>query len=1090
MDLMPARVREAVALDKSRPEANRANIALDGRSGRLTVEVPDLQAKSVKAGGVSTGPVQAKGVVLTVDNAAATAKDAVRGLVGGAGSKDAGGAARPSGARLSVGSATAQNVRVAGKGGRPSTQAGAVKVDGVEVAMEEVQAKPGATPGVRAQASVAGVRATDVRTGTGTAERVDARGLSGAIEAGGERGHVAATHVGVEGLKRTSAPGALEEASLQNLRADFTNKGGGLPGADATPDRDLTARATASSVHARGAVSPSARVGRLDASAIGVDFAAGRTGVRVGSLDVDEADVQGARVGHVDASGVAVDSGDDGLALRADAARLHRVDTDDVDVAAASARDLAVRRTAAGAQLRAGTASVEGVDTRKVDLARGSAEGLSLSVGSGGVALDARRAAVAGLDTEALDARSVNATGLSLASQGKAARVSADALDAHGVTAPDVRVADVAVGGLEVARGAQGDLEGSARRVVARGVDTQRTDAASLEASGVRVRSDRQGAALDAASVQATQFATGDTRARAVSASGLAVRQSDASRSTRLEDVSVRGLDTPGLDAETMAASALHYRTDADGVRLDAARIAGAGVETGTVRAGALDARGVALATSADRTSGSARLDALRADDVRAPDASARAVDVQGLDVSGRKAATGLETRGTLAGASVEGVRSKAAEIGSARVSDAAWNLAGERGEASIARAGASSVRLADGTRAETAHVAGLAASRGDGVDALRVQGASATGIRSQRADADVVDVHRLEATSRSGDQAVRAEQARASGVTVREGGTTLRVAGAEVQGGHARLRDGLDAGAEAVRARGLVFDSTLSSGRASEDDGGALPSRAVSGQDDRLDLLGLARQVETADVRASVPLHPGKVGPLDIERDTRANARVVVQDGTVDTDATNLRLSKPLDGPLWTDVKGVYLQDGKEPGTMKAKADVGGFVDLDVGKRLPGEGPLPTDVGALVDRFRSAPGTPGNADRGPASPRGPDDAAKPGVDLAGLSVKGSAQLASGQADLGGARVDFQRQAPTDNAVSFDVTRDRAALQIDRVLTGGVDVKAGQQETHIGATRASGLSLDVKRTADGQEVHGALPEVELKDVRTRPKARR
>lgn len=87
------------------------------------------------------------------------------------------------------------------------------------------------------------------------------------------------------------------------------------------------------------------------------------------------------------------------------------------------------------------------------------------------------------------------------------------------------------------------------------------------------------------------------------------------------------------------------------------------------------------------------------------------------------------------------------------------------------------------------------------------------------------------------------------------------------------------------------------------------------------------AAVVREADVHASARLAAGEVaaGPIriGIAEGTRAEADVAVAGGRLVPERTGVRFEEPLDGPLWTTVRGARVTDGG-----RIRAEIGGFPD------------------------------------------------------------------------------------------------------------------------------------------------------------------
>lgn len=1047
LDLMPERVRKAIQLDKSHPSANRANLALDTKSGSLRVDVPDLQVKGVKAGGVSTGRVEAKGVSLTIDNAGQKAKEIVQGMAGGQvsewvfGGSDKEGKAGSGVSRtqLKVASASAQDVKVAGPKGKPSS-ATSVKVEGVDITLEEVKGLPGGKSGVNTTASVARAQARGVQAGGARADVVRAQRLHGALSASGERGNLGVEVLGAQGLETDGKKIATAEA--RNLSTSFTNKGGGTPLADATPDTDLRTEGSAASLAVTGAAAGTDRVGSTRADGVAWTSAKGGTRAQAAAVDVDAIDTDAVDLASGKGTGVTVDVGADGLEVHARDASLTKLDTVNTDVAAASARNFALRRTA--------------TDMR----------------------LSADRAAVSGLDTTSVDATSANATHLALTTDAKGTRATADALNANGVVSGTNKVASMDLAGVSAARTNSG-LQAN----VARG--------------------------------------------------------------------SVAGVDTAALDATTANATNLALTTDAKGMRATADALNASGVVSGANKVGSADLAGVSAAVDADRKGGKLELARGSVTDVQAAGGRLARADLAGVEVAGSQRDGGLRTDGKIATANVAGVDTATTDLKAGSLEGARWSVTPDAVNAEVARARVEGFSGPAGVGAEKGSLdnlrvqASAAKERGSvAVDQLHVEGGQGAGTRvgsldanqlrgdfenkggglpgldakkdaltggaristvqardidGRQVDAQAFDAANFRAEFREGRKAASVDEGSATNVHVQHDGVDLRAAKGAITNGSTAFGDSLDARADSLRASGVVFDAHLGEKAPqgpSTSKAAAATSDAALSSAPKLDLLPLVRQVDNARVDAQLPLNAGKIGSVTAQEGTSAHVQARVNDGVVDTQGTRVTVDKPLDGPLWTTVNGAYLEEGKSPGTMKARADVGGFFDRDIGKDLPGEGPLPTRVDALVDRLTS--GKPGSQTQAPTSvipgrvEAGQATTGTSPVDVARIQAEGSAQLKAGKVDLGAASGQLVRQEADDNAVQFKADGKGAlAMHFSRLLVGDMAVHAGDQTTTAGGLVAQGADITVQKGENGaQDVHATLPSIELRDVATQTKQKR
>ncbi len=98
-------------------------------------------------------------------------------------------------------------------------------------------------------------------------------------------------------------------------------------------------------------------------------------------------------------------------------------------------------------------------------------------------------------------------------------------------------------------------------------------------------------------------------------------------------------------------------------------------------------------------------------------------------------------------------------------------------------------------------------------------------------------------------------------------------------------------------------------------------------------------RQVKSADINVKLPIRAGEslTGPLGIKMakalaNTTVSMQLKAQDGVLDLKNAKVTFDPPLDGPLWTEVPKVSVQNGK------VTIQVTGFPDINVGPKLPSD--------------------------------------------------------------------------------------------------------------------------------------------------------
>jgi hypothetical protein len=98
-------------------------------------------------------------------------------------------------------------------------------------------------------------------------------------------------------------------------------------------------------------------------------------------------------------------------------------------------------------------------------------------------------------------------------------------------------------------------------------------------------------------------------------------------------------------------------------------------------------------------------------------------------------------------------------------------------------------------------------------------------------------------------------------------------------------------------------------------------------------------RQVQSADINVRLPIKAGESlsGPLGIKmakvlENTTVSLQLKAQDGNLDLKNAKVTFDPPLDGPLWTEVPKLSVQNGK------VTVQINGFPDINVGPKLPSD--------------------------------------------------------------------------------------------------------------------------------------------------------
>jgi len=242
-----------------------------------------------------------------------------------------------------------------------------------------------------------------------------------------------------------------------------------------------------------------------------------------------------------------------------------------------------------------------------------------------------------------------------------------------------------------------------------------------------------------------------------------------------------------------------------------------------------------------------------------------------------------------------------------------------------------------------------------------------------------------------------------------------------------------------------------------------------------RLIETGAAR-LDDAHITGSAPMHAGDLGPVEVERGTIASGEATIQDGRFVKGQTGATFSKPLDGPVWTSVRGAYL-DKKN----KMRADVKGWGDRNISRdfnkqlgidssRMPSVGTL---GGAVADTMRK-PST------GEATPNP--------FDFDNHTLSGDASFSAGLIDAGesGSVTLGQRTKAGDNAVNI-TSRGQTGLHASssRIVADQAAVKTGSGDLKTGKSTVSGADFVV--LPDGT-ITTKAKAIELRNLEIRNRA--
>ena len=865
-----------------------------------------------------------------------------------------------------------------------------------------------------------------------------------------------------------NGPVRLARVSLTDLTGQATDNEQGL-GGDGLVAGFSVSSAILQGVAAQGGAA--ARVTATDLSA-GISapgesafLAAGSlsaTGASQGGASLADARVDGARVDVANGGGGMpfFDARADSISATATArsASMGGLDTAGADLASGSATGLRGQFSGSSARVTADTVRGAGLDTASVDAATVGLDGAAadLGWGSGGLSATAtaQSGAATGLQTDRFSADAVRATALSADHSADRMGAAASRIDVDGARVGD----DVQLDQATI-HDASAGLVGDRGRVVAREAtasgaryrDTVQADDLSMAVFDARF--DGSSATVDAARVRAggLDVRDGATQgaARSVEALGTSATFGPAGISGSADRVLTEAARYGDISTERGEASGLSIG-HADGVtQVGTDHVALDGFASPMARAGRLQASGgratldgadmdaaldrVSLTdgTIADRMGvGSATFDGLRA-------GRTGGVGRVGFD---QAQATDLSDR-------TSGARAASASI-------SAFDLAAQGGvvSASAGGVGATDVQ-AGGARAASLSGAGVR-SQWDGrelqggLDQLSMR----EGAFGDQASVGSADVSGLSVVAGADRQSAAFTSASARDAAWRGGGTAASAAEATVTGG-AVQRDsrGVTGGASRVHAHDVRGRSSGAGGGGSSVDGGRLAASAA----------GL---VDDASLRASVPMRPGKMGPVTARQGTTVDARIGVRDGRFVPGQTSAQFSRPLDGPAWTSASGVYMTDDH-----RLKADVNGWFDKDVGgslnESLGIRGRQVPSVGALGSALARGGGGGGS---GPSP-----------VDLSRATGSGQVSLRGGTLDAGqaGSATLSQPQRAGDNTLGLSYSgQEGLGVSAERLRLDGAQASGAQ---------AGSTAIDDARVRVGPDgtTSGSASQIDARDVR-------
>lgn len=1054
MDLMPESVREKIQLGDG--AENKIKLEYDTSSNSLNASSADLEIEGMDLGGLQSGPASFKDVSVRIHNPA----DAIgmlenpREWLG----DDEDGVSID----VSVGSGSAENLVIPGENGGTTIRradlsnfrGSASNADGLPFGDEALATS--------ARFSAGGLGLSGVTHGGAEVGDLDITDIAGGLS---ERDETAFLEVGaVRAAGVDSGDGASMAAmTADNIRVDIRNEGGGMVFLDDKGDH-MNAVVTASSatvggVETLGASADSARVSDLsltaDQDTSTLDLAAGA----LGGTNLRHGDN---RVGGVDAQGLN--------------ARLSPGDW--------------------SAELDQGSITAAALAGWNVDGA--SVAGLSVGNDGSGISGNADRASVTGLSGEGTRVGQADLTQLSGAQ-------TADGWEAAvgGGTASNVRAMGATVGSasLDNARAtSSGDrIEGAVDRLSVRDAAGMGAHVDGATLTGLNGSKDADGWEAGLAGGTVTGASYDELAVDSAAISAVRASGNDAGMNADIGRVAADGMSTTdGSRIDHLHGNTVALNTRGGGLDASAAELGVRGVGIGEVGL----TEGTLTGTSARMTSEGT---SLGADQVALTGFTAKDFAAGSLSANDATAELGQDGMSAhVADASLADVRAGDLGVRRASITDAGGSVIGDRRSTTIAAVDATGITYGDGVSVADASVRGIAGSS-EGDSAFR---GSIDSVSANTLVAGDTTVAHASATGISGGtegDAIRGTVATANASTLTSGdlsvgsasldaarfgtdGTTHdayvnrieladasmgdsgSVRAAAIYGARGQT-DGtsIDAGADRFDARGLAFASSPDGGQQSGGDSG-LDSAALT--------RTLAARVDSADARVSVPMIPGTYDSgveLGVERDTQLNAGLSVRNNQIaDVDA---RFSRGLDGPAWTELRGLYDDNGR------LKADVSGWADKDL------TGTVNEAMGIESNRLQSLEAygyyaTQGTG--GTTTEAGDHPALTEAFDTRGLRAEGHAHLSAGTIDAGVGQVRLADGGSGANTFSASVANGQANVSAGSVLidSSAAQVAGGQLTTGDAAIDGTRVRVDTAGT-DAGSAEGTVDSVSVQDIRYR-----
>ncbi len=975
-------------------------------------------------------------------------------------------------------------------------------------------------------ASLQSASVSGAETAQGSVESASVTGLSGTADLPANRFDGRLESASVQGAQTERGGGSLE---VQGLEAKRNAAGTSVALASARGEDLRWDDAQAKTLAVDGARGSTGK----DGPQASVDRVGG-TGLSYGAHSVDELEAQKLKASR--------GPDGDRASLAALEAKGLKSGESSADSVALSTLALSRGAEAQGTRTRASVESAQasgvkagGAEVKQAELH--GVQGSMLQSGGktsvdGGVA----RAHVEGLKGEGYSATGVHALDLkgSATLQGEQIKGQASAGELHGrgVQVGETRADKVGLHGVsgtydQDSKGRSGSAKvasGSVGTLTTGAGEVQGAEFSELSASGWQSGT-RTSGSVDLATLSAEKGQLSGTDFTGASATGLHAQGSRAKGTTtakasadRLavgsassEQFSVTDGRLTGLKASG-SSSGEHQKASASFVGLEAEHVKAAGGEASGLSVQGASATGERGGEAGTR--GSARISGLSADALAHGDASAQKVSITDVGGQGKLGASGLE--GQAWTSDVEAEQLKYGALGSAETFRSRGLSAGRQD-------GVTTGRVADleakGVESKWGSADRVALNTTEGsyeqtdegmkgrLDAnlISVDGADGMGMKVGQLRARETGVGYEDGAIETRSRTVQLNDVERGALSAKSG---------ELHGAHTRHAEGVHsggfdrAGVDELRWKEGRYDATIDRfevekadarveggetqatlGRASADDvefavAGRDLNAPVSSEEGFLStgdvVQGLASRIDDVDAKFSAPMRAGaEIGrKAEVEKDTRMDVNVRARNNVLDPSASNVKFSEGLDGPLWTELDGVYLEraeDGpRDHGTVSA--DVAGWGDQDltgsINKELGREGEtVPLNLTELATAARPAIDGTRPVDR---APKKKDEASGPSpIDMSGYSLDATARLSGGELNLGESGMQQlelrEGEKPTDN-----VMKVKGAGGEDLVFSM-VNMLLGRMQVNVASHEASAEQANLKdaEVAVGEDAKGA-----------------